>query len=119
MKIRLIVPNVQVPGCEDACPGKSCQDCKHADPVQFYGHAIADIAGGFTASQATGGWKDDTGILIVEPVTVFDCAISGELIGNTQWSAIQFRMLAKRIAKDLRQDCVYLEIDGVVEYITQ
>jgi hypothetical protein len=85
-----------------------------------YGPTIADIAGGFTASQGTGGWKDNTGKLVVEPVTVFDCYMDAD---DTAWNgrydnlSDQFKRLAKRIAKELQQDCVYLEIDGRVEFV--
>jgi len=99
MKIRLIVPNNN-----------------HVSPVQAYGKAIADITGGFTATQATGGWKNDYNVLIVEPVIVFDCAVEGY---QNRGIEILFRALAKTIAQDRKQTCVYLEIDGVVEYVTK
>jgi hypothetical protein len=95
MKIRLIVPNVPT----------------IRDTVAAYGPAIADIAGGFTATQATGGWKDDSGRLIVEPVTVFDCHFTRGIF------LVKFYDLARKIARELHQDCVYLEIDGVVHYV--
>jgi hypothetical protein len=102
MKIRLIIPNSYVSGA-------------HAmviDPVYQYGPRIADIAGGFTAWQAVGGWKDDKGLLIVEPVTVIDCDMTIAPGHVGAW-----RDLARTIAKDLHQTCVYLEIDGIVEYV--
>jgi hypothetical protein len=102
MKIRLIVPN---------CNGST-------SPVVAYGPAIANIAGGFTATQATGGWKDDSGKLIVEPVTVFDCRIPTTATLNYRGIIVaKWVDLATRIARDLNQTCVYLEIDGVVEYV--
>ena len=108
MQVRLIVPNPPT------------YDVPH-DRVQAYGEAIADIAGGFTAMQGTGGWKDDNGTLIVESVTVFDCTMPDE--PSTPYSAEtglpQFRQLAKRIARELNQDCVYLSFDGQVEYVKQ
>lgn len=96
MKIRLIVPNCN----------------RGTSPLVAYGRTIAEIAGGFTASQATGGWKDDRGDLIVEPVTVFDCNVEpdGEV-------CTKFYNLAKRIAHELHQTCVFLEIDGIVQYV--
>jgi hypothetical protein len=102
MKVRLIVPNVN----------------RNTTPVVAYGSCIANIAGGFTASQAIGGWKDDKGELIVEPVTVFDCILPrdwNEFMGCLASSS--FQCLAAVIARELHQDCVYLEIDGTVEYI--
>jgi hypothetical protein len=111
MKIRLIVPNC---------------DKGHKSPIKEYGPAIANIAGGFTTFQATGGWKDDQGQLIGEPVTVFDLAIAatpddeGDVTRNGYPASSRIadlRDLAKQIARDLSQTCVYLEIDGVVEYV--
>ena len=94
MKIRLIIPHDH--------PNRNIE------PIAVYGPRIADIAGGFTAWQATGGWKDAKGHLIVEPVTVIDA------YDYTNASAPLFRALAQTIAKDLSQECVYLEIDGIV-----
>ena len=105
MKVKLIVPN-----CD-----------RNTSPVVAYGVAIADIAGGFTATQATGGWKDAKDDLIVEPVTVFDCyaAPDSNCLPGPFGIGHDFAILARRIAKELHQDCVYLEIDGVVEFIRQ
>lgn len=89
-------------------------------PVNVYGKQIASIAGGFTATQATGGWIDDQGNLIVEPVTVFDCSISEDCyLPGPLGKANDFRNLAKKIAQELNQDCVYLSIDGAVEPVKQ
>lgn len=114
MKIRLIVPHCVQPNGD------------RTNPVTVYGKAIADIAGGFTASQATGGWIDGDGELIVEPVTVFDIVVAQEYISTNATSgqssvgpAMRFHDLAKRIARELHQDCVYLEIDGHVELVRQ
>lgn len=101
MVIRLIVPTV------------NCGLGKPLDAIREYGPTIADIAGGFTATQAIGGWKDESGRLIMEPVTVFDCAIAEP---NTN-HVLAFRDLAKRIAQELTQDCVYLAFDGEVEFV--
>ena len=113
MNVRLIVPNCN----------------RNTSPLVAYGKAIAEIAGGFTATQGTGGWIDGQGALIVEPVVVFDCSFRGwdETLmddGERQGSIDlnngtrqEFRDLAKRIARDLRQDSVYLLVDGVVELV--
>ena len=99
MKIRLIVP------CE---PFYYCGQTA----IDHYGPAIASIAGGFTATQGTGGWNNADGVLVVEPVTVFDCYVvpDGEVCGR-------FLQLAQKIAKELKQDCVYLEIDSIVQLV--
>jgi hypothetical protein len=121
MNVRLIVPNCN----------------RNTMPVVAYGPAIARIAGGFTASQATGGWIDDSYKLIVEPVTVFDCDCPADLpfgyfcpglefdcadytkihCAKCGHRAARFRLLAQRICEELNQSCVYLEVDGKVEYV--
>ena len=88
------------------------------DPISCYGLAIADIAGGFTATQATGGWKDSSGNLVVEPVTVFDCAIADKGVLYNEGKVNCFRALAQRIARELHQEVVYLQIDATVEFIS-
>jgi hypothetical protein len=112
MKIRLIVP-VKYRGNDGTNPIVTI------DPVARYGGEIAEIAGGFTATQAMGGWIDGSNLLVVEPVTVFDCHY--DALGQTQaarFSVVDtFQDLARRIARELRQECVYLEIDGEVEFV--
>ena len=58
--------------------------------------------GGFTAVQGQGGWKAENHV-ICEPVTVYTIAT-----GDKSWSVLAFRALAKEIARDLAQECVYL-----------
>jgi len=88
------------------------------NPAVEYGKAIANIAGGFTAMQAYGGWIDGNDNLIQEPVTVFDIDIDTKPLG---WSenrpTDKFRDLARQICQDLAQDCVYLRVDGKVELV--
>jgi len=103
MKIRLIVPH----NCSDETSGY------HERTVHTYGRQIARIAGGFTATQATGGWVDGSNLLVVEPVTVFDCYV--DVVRN---QAGRFDILARKIARELRQASVYLEIDGETEFVT-
>jgi hypothetical protein len=95
MNIRIIIPNCN----------------RNTSPLVAYGSRIADIAGGFTSWQGIGGWKDSQGALIIEPVTIVE-ASHGNRGEIGQW-----RLLAADIARDLNQDCVYLAIDGKVEYI--
>jgi hypothetical protein len=120
MQVRLIVPWVKyrhlcTADClkttgETGCTHKIGQACC-IDKSMEYAPRIASIAGGFTAFPAVGGWVDAAGKLIVEPVTVFDC------FDYTNGSAELFRDLARRIRQDLNQDCVYLSIDGEVEFV--
>jgi len=108
MQIRLIVPNLALQ------PGQEPDETMELTyPVEKYGPAIADIAGGFTASQAVGGWMNVVGKLIQEPVTVFDI----DLAEHDTTGRILLQTLAKRICQELSQDCVYLRIDGEVELV--
>jgi hypothetical protein len=119
MNVRLIVPNVLCRSIKRP-QGDNYHAGDRIAPEVEYGPRIADIAGGFTATQATGGWKDiGDGELIVEPVTVFDCTREPDptCYPGPLGIADMFRTLAVQIARDLSQTCVYLEIDGVVEYI--
>ena len=102
MNIRLIVPNCN----------------RGVTPIVAYGKAIADIAGGFTASRAMGGWIDGSGVLVVELVTVFDCSSPDDASYSSEHGVGAWRSLAKRIACELHQQCVYLSIDGKVDYIS-
>jgi hypothetical protein len=86
------------------------------DDIHPYLSRIADIAGGFTSWQGVGGWKDSHGQLEVEPVTIVDCTYD-ELYRSEGETEDCFRDIARDIARDLNQDCVYLAIDGEVEYV--
>lgn len=101
MNVRLIIP-----------------DTIHNGNTDDYLREIADIAGGFTATQGIGGWKDDKGNLVVEPVTIVDIAVGFQEHGlSVRVQLIQLRNLAKTIARDLYQTCVFLSIDGKAEYV--
>jgi hypothetical protein len=107
MKIRLIVPN-------EYREGGGTHDTNFL-PIQS---RIANICGGFTAYQATGGWKDDQGRLIVEPVTVFDCNVDATYRPESHLRPQEhFRQLAHSIAVELHQECVYVEFDGAAEFV--
>jgi hypothetical protein len=106
MNVRLIVPS----------QAADVKGTYHVDTITWYGRAIAGIAGGFTATQATGGWIDGKGDLVVEPVTVFDCDLQ-PVNGSHYVCIAAFYRLAERIAAELHQDCVYLSIDGKVEFV--
>jgi hypothetical protein len=119
MNVRLIAPNRWTDRnrpIKEVCRSKVIE----VNPVEVYGKAIANIAGGFTAYQAIGGWINGAGELCVEPVTVFDCSIDSTFPVDSaapEWASDTFRDLARRIARELRQDCVYLSINGKVEFV--
>ena len=123
MRIRLIVPNQ--PADDPSIV---------VDTIGNYGPRLAEICGGFTATQGTGGWINADGALIQEPVTVFDCSIFEQneaLLDDSERAASiehnqnnklrawqRLRRLAKRVARDLNQERVYLELDGVVDLVS-
>jgi hypothetical protein len=51
----------------------------------------------------------------VESVTVFDCSVT--LHTPREDFIWEWEQLAERVARELHQDCVYLEIDGVVIFV--
>lgn len=63
--------------------------------------------GGFTASDATGGWNNAAGQTVTEPVFVYHIAVPEDLPSVRE----DFRKLAREIKADLAQDCVYLEFN--------
>lgn len=86
--------------------------------VARYLPRIANIAGGFTSWEGQGGWKDSQGQLIVEPITIVEASLNDSAELNS-FNVGTFRLLAQCIARDLGQDCVYLSVDGVVEYVSE
>ena len=111
MNIRLIIP-------ETHRDSQSSTDCNAivSTNVRGYLRTIASIAGGYTAYRGHGGWIDDNGKLVEEPVTIVDCNIS-QFTRAYSDIAYAFRTLAKTIARELSQDCVFLSIDGKAEFI--
>jgi hypothetical protein len=101
MNVRLIIPNLG-------------NDLEHKD----YFFQISRIAGGFTSWQGIRGWVGQNGRLIVEPITIVDFHIKTQQQKGLQSNNENvIRRLAKQIARDLVQNCVFLSIDGVVEYV--
>lgn len=95
---------------------------------------IASIAGGYTSYRGHGGWIDGKGLLVEEPVTIVDIVVEDNYCegykqdkshgcpGKSCFTSCpskvgQFRRLAKTIAAELSQECVFLSIDGKAELI--
>jgi hypothetical protein len=110
MNVRLIIPNQY--------PFPVYKDQEPIDPVTRYGRRIANIAGGFTSTQGTGGWIAPDGSLVMEPVTIFDCNLPKDWDKTSNYLASNsFHCLAMDIARDLRQGSVCLSINGIMEYV--
>jgi hypothetical protein len=71
---------------------------------------LCDQFGGFTAHDATGGWKAPGGAVIVEPVTCYDVACE-----DTAEIRERLRTMARRVKADLGQECVYLAFNPSVQ----
>jgi len=71
--------------------------------VNRYLRLIAKRFGGFTAWAAHGGWVNDNGELVQEPVRVVDVAL-----GNGLYDMAYLRGLAKAWREWADQDCVYV-----------
>jgi hypothetical protein len=111
MQVKLIVPNHFSPRNGDELGADH-------DPVQNYGPDIARMAGGFTAT--TNGWISPSDDLIVGPVTVFDIQDSADTVAELVASHKEdWRIFARRIARELNQESVYLSFDGEAEFIGQ
>ena len=92
---KIILPNTaQAPG--DA-----------ARALQFALKACASTFGGYTATQAQGGWINDAGELIEEPVTVLTIAGHSNAGGLTVNEAL--RWIALRVGRIAAKNAVYVQ----------
>jgi len=76
-------------------------------------HALLGTFGGFTRSETSGGWCDDTGRYHIEPG--FACDIACEPSAAT---ADKLRHIAQTYCAAAKQLCVYLRLpNGNVEFV--
>ena len=99
---KIIVPNNAV------YPG----DAAHALSVAL--KACASTFKGYTATQGNGGWINDAGELIEEPVTVITIACEANLATNANGAVAMtvneaLRWIALRVGRIAAQDCVYVQ----------
>jgi hypothetical protein len=109
MNVRLVIPETYRKG-----------NVSYYVDLCRYLHRVASIAGGYTCYRGHGGWIDSKGVLVEESVTIVDCSHGEDnLTDSTLFRdlANAFRALAKTIAVDLSQECVFLSIDGKAEFI--
>lgn len=72
---------------------------------------LASAFGGFTQTMGFGGWVDNDGKTISEPVAVYDVAIEEDAIDT-------LRAIARRYCALAEQACVYLRLPtGSVEFV--
>ena len=94
---KIIVPNTA------KAPGDA------ARALQFALKACASTFGGYTATQAQGGWINDAGELIEEPVTVITIACEANLATNAMTINEALRWIALRVGRIAAQDCIYVQ----------
>ena len=93
---KIIVPNTaQAPG--DA-----------ARALQFALKACASTFGGYTATQAQGGWINDAGDLIEEPVTVITVSCDDKVAGGLTSNAA-LNWIALRVGRIAAKNAVYVQ----------
>ena len=95
MIITLIVPNVT--------PGRPYPT--NALYLRALEARLCQEFGGFTAAQGQGGWRGISGRVTCEPVTIYTIATYRPGVSDI---CTNFRDLAREIARDLEQECVYL-----------
>jgi hypothetical protein len=122
MNVRLIIPDLK-----DEAYFRNAY-------IQDKLETIASIAGGYTSYRGHGGWIDSKGLLVEEPVTIVDVSIEDNYCEGYKQDGShgcpgkscftfcpskvgQFRRLARTVARELSQECVFLSIAGNAELI--
>ena len=106
MQVRLIIPETF----------KDETGNRHTTDPSEYLRTIASIAGGYTSYRGYGGWIDSKGLLVEEPITIVDMSIN-TFYHDAVLVDLELRSLARTIAQELRQESVFLSIDGKAEFI--
>jgi len=76
---------------------------------------LAILFGGFTALEGKGGWMSEDFGLVVETVCVVSAACDESKLSA---GLPKVRALAAEIAERMTQECVALEVDGVLELVS-
>ena len=72
--------------------------------------------GGFNVSESRGSWQDsDSGKVYVDKCLTYVIASEWDL----PVKAITLRLIAEIAAKIMKQECIYICINGSVEFVTQ
>ena len=91
--------------------------CRY-DVLNGYLKRLAQMTGGYTSYKGIGGWVDDEGVLWSEPVYIVDAY--WQTLAPSMTAKIQEGLLISlclTIAAELDQECVYLSIDGKVQFV--
>ena len=82
--------------------------------VQWAKMQFANRFGGFTVTQATGGYISPVHGLIEEEITIVASYCNDDDLSNVQ----EIRDFAAIVAKTMTQESVTVEVDGVVDFIS-
>lgn len=74
---------------------------------------MCDLFGGATCGRFSGAWKNDAGEVITEPVNIVYSYFDGELS-----KVLQLVEYAENLCKRMNQDCIGIEYDGKLGFIT-
>ena len=77
-------------------------------------NALSCLFGGATSQPGTGAWISDTGALIVENVTICFSYCSRQALKKNRKALFA---IAKDLCKELKQDCVSVEINGKLFFV--
>jgi hypothetical protein len=93
--------------------GKKMHSHKLYVPSEFalqYLELFARKFGGATEYPSTGAWIDQSGNLVVEPISVIE-SINDKVARN--W----LELIARKLCREAHQECVAIQIDGNLEFI--
>lgn len=76
---------------------------------------LAGMFGGATVQPAIGAWVSQSAGLVKEPVNIVGAYCTEEGLHNNRDNVVQ---LATRLAKEMGQEAVSLEIDGELLFVT-
>ena len=77
---------------------------RYCETMRDIERGLVTAFGGFTATPSFGTWRDDSGELVSEPVTVFTVACEDQSKDHAT-----LRRIALYIREKLEQDCVYVK----------
>lgn len=103
---------IYIPSTVDG--NKQANPCHVDQWIEESKKMMADLFGGFTSFKAHGGYYSATIGLIEEPITIVQAFTDTNSIDKFE----KVKELAKRIAINMRQEVVSVEIDGSLQFIS-
>ena len=90
--------------------GEALSEKQHAEWCEKYVSIMLEKFSGLTVIKASGYWKSNSENLVVEEV----CIIKASSSANSRKFIVT---LAEKIKKDMKQECVSYEINGILNII--